>query len=132
METKTISVYAIPGVKERRFETLTLDNFNLAVSLLEERYELEKDSLLAKNRAAPLPYIRFLLTYYIRRRYSMNTVVNIASMMGSRDHTTIISSTQAFQNKLDTNELLGLKVKSDYATVREDYLHTSKYLNTCL
>ena len=131
MTQKKISAYAIPGLKNR-YRYLTGEEFVKLLKLVAERYKVDYDDILEYNRTAPLPYIRMLMISYIRRNYSQITVVNLGKMMNGRDHTTMIHSTQQFQNKLDTDEPINKKLKSEYATVREDYLHTSKYLNSCL
>ena len=131
MTQKKISAYAIPGLKNR-YQYLTGEEFVKLLKLVAERYGIDYDDILEYNRVAPLPYIRMLMIHYIRRNYSMTTVVNLGKMMNGRDHTTIIHATQQLQNKLDTDEPINKKLKSEYATVREDYLHTSKYLNSCL
>lgn len=126
-----ISPYAIPGLK-RRYQTLTGEDFVKLLKLVADHYDVDYDDILRKNAKKPFPYIRNLMIHHIRRNYSTTTVINLGKMMGGRDHTTIVNSTQQFQNKLDTDELVDRELKSEYATVREDYLHTSKYLNSCL
>lgn len=128
---RKITAYAIPGLKNR-YRYLTGEEFVKLLKLVAERYQVDYDDILEYNRTAPLSYIRMVIISYIRRNYSQTTVVNLGKMMNGRDHTTIVHSTQQLQNKLDTDEAINKKLKSEYTTVREDYLYTTKYLNSCL
>lgn len=131
MTQKKISAYAIPGLKNR-YQDIPEKDFDLLVNLVAKHYGISVDQILGKNRTVPLPYIRMLIIHYIRRNYSLTSTTQIGKLMKRKDHTTAIYGTNRFQDKLDANHAIDKELKSKYATVREDYLHTSKYLNSCL
>lgn len=126
------SAYAMPGIRGRPIGF----SIQIACKILEhlaDRYEVSVEKLLSMRRDQPLVYIRQLYVYWMRKKYSKEaSYVTLGKILGKRNHTTMMYSEEVFQKRLNTDDKLRKAEQVHSKTIREDYLKTSKFLQSCL
>ncbi len=72
------------------------------------------DDMGIKSRKKELVYARHLYCFISRKR-TLASLVTVASLVGARDHTTIVHAVQTLQNWYDTDE----NVRIDVANIMD-------------
>lgn len=95
--------------------------FNIVYTLT----QINKEQMKSKSRLQPLAHARHLFCYIMRKHYLDGlypfTLKEIGKQIGSRHHSTVLSSLQEIQDLMDSDEEVRLQVAqavsmvSDYA-----------------
>ena len=125
MDQIRISPYVIPGIRLMDMQ-FTPAKFNDAAKCLTDLYKLRQGSLLDQTRKMEVVYVRYLLIYFCRKELK-GGVVEVGNCL-KRDHTTVTYATGQFQDRLDTDSQLPIKLKTLYDFTRSDYSNTRKLI----
>lgn len=97
-----------------------------AVSCLTHLYKLKQKDILGRTRKEYIVYVRHLLIYFFRKELK-GGVVEIGHCMGL-DHTTITHATNQFSDRLETNCIVPVCLKTIYDYTTTDYSNTRKII----
>jgi hypothetical protein len=125
------SAYTMPGIRRKPL-AFSKPLARKMLQCLADYYKVPLSLLTGIRRDQPYPYIRHLFVYWIRNKFGSKATLTKLGDVLDRDHTTIINSERVYQERLNTDDKLrpGERVHSN--TIREDYLKTSKFLQSCL
>jgi chromosomal replication initiator protein len=102
-----LNYYIIPGLVEKKMRDTSVgmairqSNRDVIVNAVLSYFQISFDALMKRDRRSEKTFVRHMLCWLLRKKTQM-TLVDIASMLGGRDHTTVIHSAKTFQDRLDT------------------------------
>ena len=122
---KVISPYVIPGIRIVDM-SFTANKCKEAIKCLTEHYKMREGSILARTRKNEIVYVRHLLIYFMRKELR-GGLVEIGNCLGL-DHSTAIHAIKQFSDRLDTNSLLPLLLRTKHDYAESDYAETRRIL----
>lgn len=90
-------------------ENGTNDKYENIKSIVANYYNITVDDLIGKNRQARLVLPRHICMYLLKNTYNL-TNKNIGSLMGGRDHSTVLSGCAKIEQEIKTNEELKMAI----------------------
>lgn len=99
------SIAALVAIAEQRKKdnALTINRLDDFIDELCAIFEVNRKDLVSKSRESHLVTIRQMF-FFIARIKTAATLKRLGMMMGDRDHTTVIHSSKAVQDFLDTKD----------------------------
>lgn len=130
MTNYKMSPWVFPGMLKPRSRTVKemMTNFE---KVAEQRYGVLFSDIQSDSRTPHLVYLRHLFCYYFRTHYSAIAQWSIIGKALFKDHTTAIDGFQRYKKRLDTDELLPVKLGIS-ARTKEDYFTFCKLMELCL
>ena len=86
-----------------RNESEPVKLLNRALTVIENLYQVDRETVLSKKRDAPLPMLRYYIMNLLRSRYRLS-YRNIGELVGGRDHATVIHGIDKLMNITDVYE----------------------------
>jgi chromosomal replication initiator protein len=88
------------------------------IAAVAQRYNLDEDQLISRNRSKEIAFARQVAMYLIREE-TTTSLPKIGDALGGRDHSTILYGCEKINEQLETNEAL----RRDLMAIREQLFH---------
>jgi chromosomal replication initiator protein len=88
------------------------------IAAVAQRYNLDEDQLISRNRSKEIAFARQVAMYLIREE-TATSLPKIGDALGGRDHSTILYGCGKINEQLETNEAL----RRDLMAIREQLFH---------
>ena len=100
--------WVIPGLRAKKGN---LDAFKFIINLACKRYEKEEKAVMAKTRRRELLQVRQIIHCLLKENFPKVTLCEIGRRCGGKDHATVLHSSKAVNNLVDTNK----KFREEYS-----------------
>jgi chromosomal replication initiator protein len=88
------------------------------IAAVAQRYNLDEDQLISRNRSKEIAFARQVAMYLIREE-TATSLPKIGNALGGRDHSTILYGCEKINKQLETNDTL----RRDLMAIREQLFH---------
>lgn len=106
METAKIfiSAYSYPGLKYMPTESEKSFMPNEIVAKVCRYFKVEREQIESKTRRREIVYVRQVCMYMLKSMTNLS-LVSIGTMLGNRDHTTVLHSIERVKELIQVDEL---------------------------
>ncbi len=96
---------------KKNITKINTKNYDNLQSVICSFYNISIDELISKNRSSKFTIPRHVAMYLLKKEYNL-TYKQIGSIMGGRDHTTVIAAVEKIDNDLKINSDLQLTIET--------------------